>query len=308
MADLTKDNGEYGNTTIRKPLLGKKTGESFFMCGNEFLTQPNPIKWLIKGVLQKGSLAMIHGPSGSGMTSVVLDWALHLAHGIEEWQGMKVRPCNVVYLNGEDFQGIYNGVAAWTIENPNYKLGNITFSEDWTDEDNQIQVSKVIKEIELTEKRPGLIVIDMLDHFYSIDGTVTKATRTFLKSCVALQQEFGCTILLVHTTSTNPNLQYFMQGYSNCKGMLDQEFGVTLHGKDGLTLTQIKLRDGEKKGPMRLKLKTINIPGWLDDDYDPVSSVVLEKVDRNTNQIKQQPNSIFESPICMRESEEDSNG
>jgi hypothetical protein len=308
MADLTKYNGEYVSSEIRKPLSDTKEAKSFLISGNEFLTQPNPIKWLIKGVLQENSIAMIHGQSGSGKSLLALDWMLHLATGKNDWFGHEVYPCDVVYLNGEGHHGMYSRVAAWAADNGVSNIDRFCISHGSEDLDNPLQLRKVIDEIHGTGLNPGVIVIDTLNRFFSKDENYPQDIRIFLNACQNLHREFGSSIIIVHHTGIKAKSQGRARGSSMWRSSMDQEFSIAPQGKSGLTLAQIKIRDGETMDPIKLKLRVINIPGWLDDDNEPVSSVVLEKVDRNTNQIKQQPNQIFESPICVRESEEDSNG
>ena len=51
----------------------------------EWLAQPAPLKWVIKGWMPEQCLGMLHGPSGGGKSFVLLDMMMHSASG-KQWQ------------------------------------------------------------------------------------------------------------------------------------------------------------------------------------------------------------------------------
>lgn len=260
---------------LRTLLLGPKHSERYFVCGNDFLTSPKPVSWLIKHWVQAKSMAMIHGPSGSGKTFVVLDWMLHMATGIPSWHDMKVTPCDVVYLCGEGFHGMYSRIAAWATEHQRTNLERIHVSRDSSDLVDQLQLQKVIEEIHLTGLQPKIIAVDTLNCFFSKDENSAQDTREFLSSCKRLQKEFSCTILLVHHTGVNPEAQNRARGSSAWKGAMDIEIGVKQLDKEGILLAQLKVKDGKRLDPLSLELKPVAIQGWYDEDGEQISSVVI---------------------------------
>ena len=260
---------------LRTLLLGPKQTERYFVCGNDFLTSPKPVSWLIKHWVQANSMAMIHRPSGSGKTFVVLDWMLHLATGKPSWHDMKVTPCYVAYLCGEGFHGMYSRIAAWATEHQETNLEHIHVSRDSSDLVDLLQLQKVIEEIHLTGLQPKIIAVDTLNCFFSKDENSAQDTREFLSSCKMLQKEFGCTILIVHHTGVNPEAQNRARGSSAWKGPMDIEIGVKPLDKNGVILGQLKVKDGERLDPLSLELKPVAIPGWYDEDGEQISSVVI---------------------------------
>ena len=78
---------KYGVRVIVPPSLGEP---------DDFCSQLAPIKWLVKNWIQEQALIMVHGPSGGGKTFVVLDWCLHMAAGLPDWIGHKVKPANII--------------------------------------------------------------------------------------------------------------------------------------------------------------------------------------------------------------------
>ena len=93
-------------------ILAKEPDDWLVKVTSDWLTQPAPIKWIIKGWMPEQCLGMLHGPSGSGKTFVMLDLAMHIATG-NAWQGRATKPGAVVYLAGEGNYGLRSRVAAW---------------------------------------------------------------------------------------------------------------------------------------------------------------------------------------------------
>src|SRR5699024_1123904 len=87
--------------------------DDFLVHVSEFIKQPAPIKWLIKGWLQRDALIMLFGPSGAGKSFIAMDWACHRSAGLSGWNGNVVRGGPVVYLAGEGHHGMRARVAGW---------------------------------------------------------------------------------------------------------------------------------------------------------------------------------------------------
>ena len=59
---------------------------------------------LLKGVLHRGQVGIVYGPSGAGKTFAVLNLSYHLAHG-RDWYGHRVKQAPVLYV-GLEGQGL----------------------------------------------------------------------------------------------------------------------------------------------------------------------------------------------------------
>jgi hypothetical protein len=77
--------------------------------GLDGIERPIP---LIKGLLDRDSLARVVGKSGHGKSFLMIDLAGHVALGLA-WHGHKVRQGDVVYMVAEGASGIRKRVRAW---------------------------------------------------------------------------------------------------------------------------------------------------------------------------------------------------
>jgi hypothetical protein len=218
---------------------------------------------------------MVHGPSGGGKTFVVLDWCLRMASGIEDWAGHKVRPGNVVYLAGEGHHGLRGRVAAWKHHNQAGKL-NMWLSKDGCDLNTPTGYLKVVEQVRMLPNRPDAIVVDTLHRFLSGDENSAQDAKTMLDACNALMMEFNCSVILVHHTGVSEEAQHRARGSSAWRGALDIEISI-VPGKDDkpMEIVQRKSKDAEMPETIFVNLEQVTIPGWYDEDNQPVTSAVI---------------------------------
>ena len=258
-------------------LLAPSVGE-WLIDAVDFSAQPTPIAWLIRGWAQAQALMMVHGPSGSGKTFVVLDWCCRMASSLPDWMGAKVKHGAVVYLAGEGHHGLRGRLAAWQTANTAIPRGTMVLSSSGCDLDTQAGLIKARDAIAALSVRPSLIVVDTLHRFLSGDENSAQDAKEMLDSCAALMATFGCAVLLVHHTGVNEEAQGRARGSSAWRGALDIEVSVT--AKEGtITIAQRKSKDSEMLPPVFGCLKSVEIPGWLDEDGAQVTSAVLAACD-----------------------------
>ena len=245
------------------------------ISANELTEQPAPIRWLVKGWVQEKAMVMVHGPSGSGKSFVVIDWMCSIASGIGSWMGLPVKQGEIIYLCGEGYHGLRGRLKAWKVAYKVEDLGSFKISERAYDLDNLSELNEVLEIIMETGIKPSMIVIDTLNRFMSGDENSAQDTRAFLDACSSLMHEFDCTVLIVHHTGLNQDAQDRARGSSAWKGAMDIEISVKPEGKGKFTLAQVKNKDGEIATPMSLELASIPLPGWLDEYGEQVTSAVV---------------------------------
>ena len=249
--------------------------DDWLIPADDLAAQPAPISWLIKRWLPDKALIMIHGPSGCGKTFVVLDWCLRVAAGIDSWCGQRVRSGSVVYLAGEGHYGLRARIAAWKHHHQVDKL-SMWLSRDGCDMNTSAGYLKIAEHIRALPQRPDLIVVDTLHRFLVGDENSAQDAKTMLDTCSALMSEFGCSVILVHHTGVADDAQHRARGSSAWRGALDIEISVA-PGKSNepMQLVQRKAKDTELAEPVHIELQQVVIPGWIDDDGQPVSSAVI---------------------------------
>ena len=254
---------------------------------DSFSAQPAPVRWLVKHWLQADALVMVHGPSGGGKTFVVLDWVLHLASGQTDWQGHKVKPCDVVYLAGEGHQGLRGRIAAWKHHNSITSL-SMWLSQSGCDLNTADGYQLAAAHIRSLPRSPGVIVVDTLHRFLNGDENSSQDAKTMLDACARLMHEFKCSVILVHHTGVSDEAQHRARGSSAWRGALDIEISIVPGTKDApMQIVQRKSKDAELALSVNVELRQATIPGWFDEDGLPVTSAVIVQSTAPANNAKQ---------------------
>ena len=249
--------------------------DNWLVPADEFSANPAPISWLIKNWVQDQALIMVHGPSGGGKTFIVLDWCLRMAGGMEDWCGHKVRAGNVVYLAGEGHHGLRGRIAAWKHHNQVFKL-KMWLSKYGCDLNTRPGYQQVVEHVRMLSSPPKIIVVDTLHRFLAGDENSAQDAKTMLDACNNLMREFQCSVILVHHTGVSDEAQHRARGSSAFRGALDIEISVVpSKNASPMQVIQRKSKDAELAQTVCLELQKIVIPGWLDEDDQPVTSAVI---------------------------------
>ena len=284
------DANDYAQAGNDLAMLLLPPTEDWLVPADDYCLQPAPIKWLVKRWIQDQALVMVHGPSGGGKTFVVLDWCLRIASNTPEWAGQKVKPGNVIYLAGEGHHGLRGRIAAWKHHNKSGPL-QMWLSKAGCDLNTTEGYRKVADSIKSIQITPSVIVIDTLHRFLLGDENSAQDAKTMLDACASLMLEFNCTVILVHHTGVSEESQHRARGSSAWKGALDIEISI-VPGKSGvpMQIVQRKTKDAELPNPVNAELRSVEIPGWLDEEQQPVTSAVVEIVEESVTPDKKDSN------------------
>ena len=275
MPPIEGDANDYAQAghDLASLLLPQKS--NWLIPADDFSAQPAPISWLVKRWLQSQALIMVHGPSGGGKTFVVLDWCLRMASGMTEWCGQKVKAGNVVYLAGEGHHGLRGRVAAWK---HHHQAGSLAMwlSKDGCDLNTPAGYLQVVEQLRTLPENPAIIVVDTLHRFLAGDENSAQDAKTMLDACNSLMNEFHCSVVLVHHTGVAEEAQHRARGSSAWRGALDIEISI-VPGKDGvpMQIVQRKSKDAELAQTVHVELQQVTIPGWYDEDNQPVTSAII---------------------------------
>jgi phage/plasmid primase-like uncharacterized protein len=269
------DANDYAQAGHNLSALLNPPKQDWLIPANSFCSQPAPISWLVKRWLQDQALIMIHGPSGGGKTFVVLDWCLRIAAGMVDWCGNKVRAGKVVYLAGEGHHGLRGRIAAWKTHH--HATGfDMWLSKGGCDLNTPSGFIKAAESIRSLKDRPSIIVVDTLHRFLYGDENSAQDAKSMLDACAALMAEFGCSVVLVHHTGISEEAQHRARGSSAWRGALDIEISVIPGNNDKpIQIIQRKSKDSELAPLINVELQSVEIPGWFDEDGEPVTSAVI---------------------------------
>lgn len=259
---------------LRALLEPPKAERPWLVPASELLLEPPPIRWLVKGWLQSNALALAYGASGSAKTFVAIDWACTIASGLGEWLGLRASHGTVVYLAGEGHYGIRQRLAAWCQEHGRTEL-DLFVSPSGQDITSKEGFLRVAQSIALLDPAPCLIIIDTLHRHMSGDENSGKDIGAMVRACDALREQFGCTVLIIHHSGhSNSDRE---RGHSSIRGSLDISIQVTRNDADVVTLHQGKAKDAREQPDRYLKMRTVTIGNRVDDDGEPVTSIVLDE-------------------------------
>ena len=270
----------------------KQTAEAkrWLIPADEFSAGCEPVRYLVKRWLPEKSLVMVHGASGSGKTFAVLDWALRIASGVDQWQGMKVKPGAVVILAGEGHAGLKGRIRGWK-QSHRIESTRLSVSPHGVDLDSAGGVALALEAIDALPDPPAMVVVDTLHAHMTGDENQAKDAGAMLAGCRAILQRYGCTVLLVHHTGVAEGAQGRARGSSAWRAALDVEISVQV--VNGVrVLEQTKNKDAQAAEPRAFEIEPVAIDGWKDEDGDQVFTAIASPAEVPS---KQQPESKADS-------------
>ena len=235
-----------------------------------------PPDWLLRGMLERDTFAMVFGDPGSGKSFLAIDWACRVATGTP-WRGHPVKPGPVVYIAGEGQQGFGRRIRAWQEHHGVSLAGAPLFVARAVAIPEPSQLGELIVAIEQDVGRPALIVLDTLARtFGGGDENSTQDMSRFVSACDTIRQRYESTILVAHHTGHGDKNR--ARGAIALKAALDAEYRLS-DNEAGLKLTATKMKDAETPAPLTMDLVSVDLPGLLDDYGNPVTSAAVEVLD-----------------------------
>lgn len=248
----------------------------------ELCKQPKAVPYLIKGYIRKGGLGMIYGESGCGKSFSVIDMAASIAcDNIESWNGKHIHHGPVIIFAGEGADGLNARLACWcnqhNVDPENVQLVIIdeVFKLDCGKEDPAHSIENTIAEIKATYEEPALVVFDTLNVFMKANENDNTEAGNFCSLCRKIIQECRCTVLIVQHVGLNPDAKNRARGASAFKGAMDFTLQLKKSGSV-ITLSNPKVKDGKEQPDLVFNLRQHEIPGWFDEDGEPITSCTIE--------------------------------
>jgi len=240
----------------------------------ELLTNPPAVRWLIRGIIEANTLAMLYGQPGAGKSFIALSMAAAIACGVD-WHGHRCTQGPAVYILGEGGAGVSRRLRAWQLKHPEAHLEKAplyvsTRMVPMAEEDAVEQIAAAIAES--GAGRPSVVVIDTLARAAAgLDENSSRDMGELIRACDTIRERFGCAVVLVHHAGHG---QDRARGSSAIKAALDTELSAT---KDGqvITLQSTKSKEGEPFKPLTFQLVGVDT-GWDDEDGERVYSAVVE--------------------------------
>ena len=266
---------EKGIDAVRDIVFGKVKQEGLFITIEDMMAGIKKPNWLIKGVLERGSMNLIFGESGAGKSLFAMDWAFCAATG-RDWHGHKIKEeLKTLIIMGEGLRG-----ASMRFKALSQKYGeapkNIRLSRrsiNLLDSKEADDILKIVAELDF---KPDIIIIDTLHRNMVGDENSSEDMAMYFKSIELLARRLDAAIVTVHHSGHGDKGR--SRGSSSIKAAMDAEFCVTKNG-DGITFSCTKSKDFGFGTDMSFIIKEVELEGevFYDADYDKqITSVYLE--------------------------------
>jgi hypothetical protein len=169
------------------------------------LARPDPV-WLLGGILQENTTAILVADSGAGKTWLAWDWSLCIMTGMA-WLGRSVKQGHVFYLAGEGIGDVKNRVKGWLdIKHIDYACVRPYLHFDpkvpqlLKDGDVDVLIARMRATLP-DDEQPRLIVLDTIST--ALDGgdiNEHKDMSAVLRAANRIKNATGATVLmLTHT-------------------------------------------------------------------------------------------------------------
>ena len=266
---------ELGIDAVRETIFGKVKPEELFVAIEDMMASISKPDWLIKGILERGSMNLIFGESGAGKSLFAMDWAFCAANG-ENWHGHKVKEeLKTLYILGEGFRGASMRFKAlsqkYSLTPKNIRLSRRSIN--LLDNREADEIIKIVTELDFI---PDIIIIDTLHRNMVGDENSSEDMAMYFKSIELLARRLNSAIVTVHHSGHGDKGR--SRGSSSIKAAMDAEFCVTKNG-NGITFSCTKSKDFGFGTDMSFVIKEVDLEGEVfydEDDDKQITSVYLK--------------------------------
>jgi hypothetical protein len=242
--------------------IERKTRPMRFMSPTD-VDSLEPPEWLLDNCLPQASLIALYGAPGSLKSFLALDWAYHLAHGMD-WSGHECdEPRRVLYVAGEGTTGVKKRLKAWRMHHDR-GLGEGT--------DGNLVVSDNMPQIGDDEAWPehradieasgpwDLVIFDTLAYLtFGLEENSNSDMMTAIKRLTDFSKATGAATMIVHHTGADGDK---LRGATSILGACDTVFRLDkdtqVRGQGRLHMT--KQKDAEEwHGHLGLQAKEYEV-------------------------------------------------
>ena len=257
-------------------------GTFTFSKGNDLARNAKAPVYLIKGIIEQDKHGILFGASMSFKSFAVLEMAHCIANG-RDFMGHKVKQTGaVIYVCGEG--SIEQRVKALVITHGEFKNNDFNLLNDSMRIDNPKDMANL--RLAILQIKPVLVIFDTFASLISVtnendNGAVGAVLNLIRDTC---RTEFKTSSITVH--HTGKDAEKGMRGASAFEGNVD--FALALkrnessHTRENTTvMTTGKLKDNADFAPICMKAVEVDlgIPNEDEDDLEPITSLVLQKVE-----------------------------
>jgi hypothetical protein len=231
--------------------------------------------YLIKGLIDLGTLVEVYGPSQSYKSFIMLDAGLHVAFG-RSWCGRRVRQCGVLYVSAEGGGSITNRLDAWA-RHHEVDLAQVPFAVV-TEPTNLLEEAGTNQLIADASRVPnlGLIIIDTAARVMPGGKEDTEAMSRLVAAADAIRLATGAAIIIIHHTGKEEgrgSRGSTVLPFASDTGLATSKDDATKIA----TLQHVRSRDSEGGDTFLFKLDVEDL--YTDDEGDTVRAALAVHLD-----------------------------
>jgi KaiC/GvpD/RAD55 family RecA-like ATPase len=249
-----------------------------FLNVGDMVGNLKPIDWLVKGYVERDSMAVIFGEPGHGKSFVAIDVACSVATGAE-WHGRTVKQGAVFYIAGEGHNGLARRFAAWSkargVSLSDAPLYVSNRSASLTDGMSAAQVAEAVQQLaDATGATPSLIVVDTLARNFGAgdENSAADMGRFVANLDNALRHPWKATVAIVHHSGKDTSKG--ARGSTALRGAVDAEYEIARDDTGLIRMQPHKMKDAENPEPLAFRLQGIELP-LLDEDGNRVFGAAI---------------------------------
>lgn len=238
-----------GNNSGPQPDAGTASLRARLLTRAQLADLPQPAP-LIADTLDRGTLVLLAGYTGTCKTFIALDWACCVASG-HPWQGRPVEQGPVLYIAAEGATGLHERVTAWETAWAT-SAGALTVLPEPVPLLDRTAVAELADLAGTDEYR--LVVVDTLAR--SIVGADENSARDVglaVDGAESVRRTSGATVALVHHTGKD---KATVRGSSALEAAADTVY-VTEGDEADLRLSRTKRKEGPREDEHQLRLSPL---------------------------------------------------
>jgi AAA domain-containing protein len=251
---------------------GRDYGPSRALSYRQLRELPDPV-YIVKGLIDRGSLVEIYGPHGSGKSFFAGDIGLHVALG-RSWRKRRVNQGAVLYIAAEGGTNIKRRMAAFA-QHHNVDLDEVPFFVVLapTNMLTPAGIAQVIADAGSIADL-SMVIVDTAARVMPGGKEDAEDMGAFIAACDEIRSKTGAAVIVVH--HTGKNLGAGSRGSSLLPAAVDSM--IEVNKDDKLHVAEhVKSRDGETG--TRFGFKLLVIPLGEDADRDPITSCIVVPIE-----------------------------
>jgi hypothetical protein len=274
------------------PLLKHKQAVAALIEGAQFIwgadaTRAGSGTPLFKHFMNRETVNVLFGPSGSGKSFLTLDMAMHLATG-SDWAGFKCKQkMAVLYIcteSGSSFGKRAEAARRRVGIKPGATPQEFPFAyypahvDLLANKDHLKLIAKLIDDLEcMSGYKCGLIIVDTLSAAFGGGNENSEDMTKFVNNMASIKYGKKTAVMVVHHTGKDESAG--ARGHSSLKGNIDTEIQVRSEKRGEKyyrSFSSTKQKDDETGNNKRFGLQIVEL--GPDEDNDPITTctVILE--------------------------------